>query len=54
MNFDFKNGCKNKIKTNNEKNEADQEEGFLKKSISKSYGRTSVIPKALELSIILL
>ena len=42
----FKNGCKSELNDKNEKNAADQEIGFLLKSISKPYGRATAMPPA--------
>ena len=53
MNFDFKNGCKMNLKITTKNHEADPEKGFLTKSISKPYGRATVMPPAWELIILL-
>ena len=44
MNFDFKNGCKNEFKDDNENHAADPEIGFLTKSISRLFGRAKALP----------
>ena len=49
MIFDFKSGCKNEFKDNNENHGADPEIGFLAKSISMSNGCTTAMPTAWEL-----
>ena len=49
INFDFKNGWRNEFKDINENHEADPDIKFLRKSISKSYGRGTAMPPALVL-----
>ena len=49
MNFDFKNGCKNEYKDITKNRTADSEIGFLTKSISKPYDRSTAMPPAWEL-----
>ena len=49
--FDFKNGCENEFKDNNEKHEADLEKRFFTKSMSNPVGRVTAMPKAWELRL---
>ena len=49
---DFKNGCKNEFKHNNEKS-ADLEIGFLRKSVWKPNSRATAMPTAWELSCLI-
>ena len=46
MIFDFKNGCKNELKDNNENHTAVPEIGFLAKLISKFNGCATAMPTA--------
>ena len=50
MNFDWKNGCKNEFKDNNEKSWSWSRNKILTKSISKLYGRATAMPPAWELT----
>ena len=50
MNFDFKNGCENNFKDNNEKLAADSIKGFLTKLILKPYGVAAAMTTASELN----
>ena len=51
IDFDFKNGCKNEFKDNNENHEADSI-GFLTKSIWKPWDSTKAMPTAGEFNYI--
>ena len=49
INFDLKMGVKINMRIITKNHAADPEQGFLKKSISKPYGRATAMPQALEL-----
>ena len=48
--FNFKNGCKNEFKDNNEKSDSWSRNRVLTKSISKPYGCATAMPSAWELT----